>query len=63
MNNVVLIVDINVDVFEDKTKLFNINNVYYVYCKHQCAIKVNVVYVVTYFSMIYDIEISISWHP
>ena len=33
----------------NKTKLFNINNVYYVYCKHKCAIKVNVVYVVTYF--------------
>ena len=37
-------------------------NVYY---EHQCAIKVNVVYVVTYdmvayFSMTYDIEI---WHP
>ena len=45
MNNVILIVDINVDVFEE---LFNINNVYYVYCKRQCAIKVNVVYVVTY---------------
>ena len=44
MNNVILFVDINVDVFEE---LFNIN-VYYVYCKHQCAIKVNVVYVVTY---------------
>ena len=33
-------VDINVDVFEE---LFNIKNVY---CKHKCAIKVNVVYVV-----------------
>ena len=40
-----LIVDINVDVFEE---LFNINNIYYVNCKHKCAIKVNVVYVVTY---------------
>ena len=44
MNNVILIVDINVDVLRN----CNINNVYYVYCKHQCAIKVNVVHVVTY---------------
>ena len=41
MNNVILIVDINVDVFEE---LLNINNVYYVYCKHKCAIKVNVMH-------------------
>ena len=39
-------------------------NIYYVYCKHQCAIKVSniMVYVVTY-GMTYDIEIFISWHP
>ena len=38
MNNVV---DNNVDIFD---KNININDVY---CKHKCAVKANVVYVVT----------------
>ena len=52
MSNVVVIVvnDINVDILRNQTKLHQylasyINNVYYVYCKHKCAVKVNVVYV------------------
>ena len=37
MNNVV---DSNVDIFD---KIFNINDLY---CKHKCAVKANVVYVI-----------------
>ena len=48
INNVVVNVDINVDILRNQTKLFNINNVCYVYCKHKYAINVMVVYVVTY---------------
>ena len=43
MDYVVVNVDINVDIFE-----VNINNVYDIYFKHKCAVKENVVYVVTY---------------
>jgi len=44
MNNVVVNIDINVNIFEELNEIFNINNVYYyVYCKHKCAVKVNVV--------------------
>ena len=46
MNNVVLNVDINVDVFEECLTL--ITFITWLYCKNQCAIKVNVVYVMTY---------------
>ena len=38
-----------------KIKIFNINNIYDVSCIHKCAVKVNVVYIVIYFSMTYDI--------
>ena len=54
-------VDINFDIFEESNKTININNAYHVYCKHKCAVKVNVVYVVTNSSMTYDIENFISW--
>ena len=41
-----------------KQNYLNINNVYYVYCKHQYAVKVNVVYVVAY-----DVSwCSSPWH-
>ena len=44
MSSVVVNVDINVNILKVKQKyLINIDNVYYVYCKHKCAIKVNVV--------------------
>ena len=43
MNNVVLIVGIYV---RNQSNIIS-----YVYCKYKSAIKVNVVYVVTYFSM------------
>ena len=42
MSNVILIVDINVDAFEE---LLNIKTMY---CKYKCAIKVSVVYVMAY---------------
>ena len=54
MSNVVVIVvnGINVDILRNQTKLRQYlarvtfsNKVYYVYCKHKCAVKVNVVYV------------------
>ena len=48
MNKMLTLMNLMLMFLRNKTKLFNINNVYYVYCKHQCAIKIDVVYVVTY---------------
>ena len=67
-------VDINVDVIEVSTKIFNINNTYDVYCKLKCitCCQSKCSYVMTYMTccdiLLHDIrmtyvEIFISWHP